>query len=105
MPKGNEEPCLACGARAVVLTDEPMPDNTNNDDGGPAFPMPETNNFGISKRDWFAGQALAGLCATLREGELCGDCGGNFEKSLALSVKHFSLAAYAYADGMITARK
>ena len=86
---------------------------TLNDDGGPAFPFQDWDpaihsqriDTGMSLRDWFAGQALAGLCATLREGELCGDCGGNFEKSLALSVKHFSLAAYAYADGMITARK
>ena len=42
-------------------------------DGGPAFPIPgiigADNNFielpiqGMSLRDWFAGQALAGFCA------------------------------------------
>ena len=36
-------------------------------DGGPAFPCaPEAYNYhrqGMSLRDWFAGQALAGMCA------------------------------------------
>jgi hypothetical protein len=36
-------------------------------DGGPAFPLPVTEwnpgNAGMSLRDWFAGQALAGIMA------------------------------------------
>jgi hypothetical protein len=37
-------------------------------DGGPAFPQAEVDQSwpqapGMSLRDWFAGQALAGLCA------------------------------------------
>ena len=38
-------------------------------DGGPAFPIQIVDNIsndnkpGMSLRDWFAGQALAGLCA------------------------------------------
>jgi hypothetical protein len=38
------------------------------DDGGPAFPIAETDkihgSFGMTLRDWFAGQALAGIMAT-----------------------------------------
>jgi hypothetical protein len=38
-----------------------------NNDGGPAFPVPNDANTngqaGMSLRDWFAGQALAGLIA------------------------------------------
>lgn len=34
------------------------------DDGGPAFPVPEdTTSWGMTVRDWFAGQALAGMHA------------------------------------------
>jgi hypothetical protein len=38
------------------------------DDGGPAFPSDSVNkqfptNEGMSLRDWFAGQALAGIAA------------------------------------------
>ena len=34
-------------------------------EGGPAFPVPENVciNSGMTLRDWFAGQALAGICA------------------------------------------
>lgn len=32
--------------------------------GGPAFPTPMMQqHYGMSLRDWFAGQALAGICA------------------------------------------
>lgn len=37
------------------------------DDGGPAFPMATVDGWvqtGMTLRDWFAGQALAGLCAS-----------------------------------------
>ena len=86
--------------------------NPTIDDGGPAFPFEDWDpaihsqriDTGMSLRDWFAGQALAGLCATLREGEVV-DREGDFEKSLALSAKHFSIAAFAYADAMLAARK
>lgn len=37
-------------------------------DGGPAFPSEEFPQFeGMSLRDYFAGQALAGICANLSE--------------------------------------
>lgn len=42
---------------------------TTKKDGGPAFPRPKTPDHnsaqeGMSLRDWFAGQALAGLMAS-----------------------------------------
>ena len=66
--------------------------NTNNDDGGPAFPMPETNNFGISKRDWFAGQALATMTAAPDYSN--GPCNNAMAER-----------AYVIADAMLAARK
>lgn len=40
---------------------------TTKDDGGPAFPMSSVDGYeqtGMTLRDWFAGHALAGLCAS-----------------------------------------
>ena len=39
-------------------------------DGGPAFPMSEGDWSGMSLRDWFAGQALAGLMAGYQSGPM-----------------------------------
>lgn len=36
---------------------------TKINDGGPAFPFAFGQPAGMSRRDWFAGQALAGLTA------------------------------------------
>ena len=41
-----------------------------NADGGPAFPMAEGDWSGMSLRDWFAGQALAGLMAGYQSGPM-----------------------------------
>jgi hypothetical protein len=64
-------------------------------DGGPAFPMPRFHTWqdevpGMSLRDWFAGQALAGLCANR----------DYVDESFP------SIAEYAYhhADAMLKAR-
>lgn len=36
-------------------------------DGGPAFPpMVPDKGYGLSKREYFSGQAIAGLCASLK---------------------------------------
>jgi hypothetical protein len=60
-------------------------------DGGPAFPGPETttNPQGMSLRDWFAGQALAGMLADHER--------NGYPKDYAKN-------AYLFADAMIAAR-
>lgn len=69
-------------------------------DGGPAFPTPRLDSImGMRLRDYFAGHALAGLCANTAVvfGHHLGtehpdDCKGSM-----------SLAAYRIADAMIIA--
>lgn len=68
------------------------------DDGGPAFPMMAVYDqegrgimegaSGMSLRDWFAGQTLAGM-------RLVGD----------VDVRVAAAAAYALADAMLAVRK
>ena len=68
------------------------------EDGGPAYPIPSDPrpgayeaHPGMSLRDWFAGQALAGMIARYFTGEQ----------------RHAYAAndAYKFADAMIAARK
>ena len=92
-----------------------MADSKNIDDGGPAFsgglfePQHggsndrEPWNHGMSLRDWFAGQALAGIyacrdlqLATLHDQAKTGS--GDFDACMAKQ-------AYSQADAMIAARK
>jgi hypothetical protein len=73
-------------------------------DGGPAFPEIRTqqedlnHNFevysrgGMSLRDWFAGQALAGLLAS------------NANRDNITSAKDEAACAYQMADAMLAAR-
>ncbi len=84
-----------------------MADSKNIDDGGPAFahaiatvdgngnPLSlgdiERNPIGMSLRDWFAGQALAG--------SLAGEPGSH------LIAERLAPDCYAFADAMIAARK
>lgn len=71
---------------------------TERKDGGPAFPAYETNDVGelerefkgMTLRDWFAGQALAGMNANQSWDE-------NGWKDRALQ-------AYAAADAMLAER-
>jgi hypothetical protein len=68
------------------------------DNGGPAFPVADTvypsgqvqHGFnGMSLRDWFAGQALAGMLADqMREGH----------------PKDYAKNAYRFADAVLAAR-
>jgi hypothetical protein len=62
-------------------------------DGGPAFPVgsPTHRGYeGMTLRDWFAGQALAGLIA---------------DPSRDGSADDRARYAYAYADAMLRARE
>ena len=66
-------------------------------DGGPAFPSvgegfgnPSYSAPGMTLRDWFAGQALAGLIA---------------DQSRDGSADDRARYAYAYADAMLKARE
>lgn len=70
--------------------------STPINDGGPAFPVTAEQSpsgqfalSGMSLRDWFAGQALAGMMA-------CTDCSG--------TEAEFAASAYRNADAMLAAR-
>ena len=66
----------------------------NPNDGGPAFPHETYNGIpvpgsGMTLRDWFAGQALAGFLARSNDG----------------SPSETALDAYDMADAMLAARE
>jgi hypothetical protein len=80
-------------------------------DGGPAFPVPnyvnvdgdtfESEPSGMSLRDWFAGQALAGMLAgpDMKNNLLLGNPDGReLEAWMAEQ-------SYEYADAMLKARE
>lgn len=73
------------------------PEDSMKKDGGPAFARAasEVNieQSGMSLRDWFAGQAMQGLCADPSSHEL-------FD-----SHKEAAETAYQIADAMLEARK
>ena len=61
-------------------------------DGGPAYPMhPNSWEYGMTLRDWFAGQALAGMCVEYTDD--------------IFNLTAASKCAYAYADAMLKARE
>lgn len=63
---------------------------SERNDGGPAFPGPADDDllqyYGMSLRDWFAGQVLAGM-------------GGHYDQSWLAAER-----AYQIADAMLTER-
>lgn len=69
---------------------------TQKDNGGPAFPSLHelgdiaSSQGGMSMRDWFAGQALAGI--STHQGSGC------------LTVDEIGIKSYAFADAMLAAR-
>lgn len=70
------------------------------DDGGLAFPVSNglDTAYGMSLRDWFAGQALAGLCANVEWQSAASWKGKDVPAAMADG-------AYHYADAMIAASK
>jgi hypothetical protein len=68
---------------------------TTPKDGGLAFPL-QTISHGMTLRDYFAGQALAGLCANMND-----EAHPFFE----MTTRHMGELAYNYADAMIAARE
>lgn len=76
-----------------------MNDSTIND-GGPAFPITEyglQGYNGMSLRDWFAGQALAGMLAA--------NAHPAYGHSKPPNCEIAAVVAYKAADAMIEARK
>lgn len=76
---------------------------SERDNGGPAFPKTreaiiDSRSAGMTLRDWFAGQALAGLVQLRAVHEAARESGEPAEKITAA-------AAYEYADAMLEARK
>ena len=73
---------------------------SEREDGGPAFPSTHdrgTSYIGMTLRDWFAGQALAGV---LPREDITGT-----EARLQHVKGAIAHLAYAYADAMLEARK
>ena len=78
------------------------------DDGGPAYPVvrmpldPDTimNRPGMSLRDWFAGQALAGFASSWYDRHK-----DDPATQRGAGPSEIAAAAYAHADAMIAARK
>lgn len=76
-------------------------------DGGSAFPIPDEGqgwgSAGMTLRDWFAGQALAGLCASKFIAEHAAD-GGAADGSKGL-VAGIARRAFMLADAMLKDRE
>lgn len=79
---------------------------TTKHDGGAAFPIPHSNEpgayeaeTGMSLRDWFAGQALAGIFA----GGFA-DTVPHDDVSNGTASSPVACFAYLYADAMLAAR-
>ena len=67
-------------------------------DGGPAFSRYDDGSEGMSLRDWFAGQALAGVCANQNTHNLA-------RMSPEELKKFFSHGCYVLADAMLAERE
>lgn len=75
------------------------------DDGGPAFPQNSNDPYrkhteGMSLRDWFAGQALAGLLASSHQQNLIAAGAQSYQQT----IDDCAVESYQFADAVI-ARK
>ena len=69
-------------------------------DGGPAFPVERGRSDGMSLRDWFAGQVLAGLAARMDHLTVRKYAGVLSDQAEGRE----AIAAYALADKMLAER-
>ena len=82
-------------------------------DGGPAFPVQSiysedhgTNSRGMTLRDYFVGQALAGISPNIEaEVDKLNPDGKYFDQRLSEWYQCAAIRAYCYADAMIAARE
>lgn len=83
-------------------------------DGGPAFPLPDVYGAngcglregapGMSLRDWFAGQALAGMTSIKPDLGSCRDL-AELDERMSRAISVAGDIAYRYADAMLAARE
>ena len=69
-------------------------------DGGNAFPRATMDIAGMSRRDWFAGQALARILASPHIADHAG-----MNTTDEQFVANLACRAYAFADAMLIARR
>lgn len=75
-------------------------------DGGPAFPGPEQNQYGeivgafdgMTLRDWFAGMAMQGIMSTCKPGQMIDFSEGQGDPRFVIG------CAFRIADAMLKAR-
>ncbi len=79
-------------------------------DGGPAFPLQALASpgseatWGMTLRDWFAGQVIVGLMAKLPLVDQTGSLGVKVEDKIAYN-QDIAESCYAIADAMLRARE
>jgi hypothetical protein len=118
--KTDDCDCIDCGGTShrhstnCEYMEELTREEPKIDDGGPAFPTPVARPFGngllaeggLTRRDWFAGQALVGLLSSDGDklAELVNDVFGERFNDNETPTP-IALLAYQMADAMIAASK